>query len=285
MPVSSRTAAYCDRTWGCGSARWTAASRGGAPRGCLAGEHPGGLPRGSVGDVLAGRRDVDVEPEDGRCDRAHGRGLRAAADEEQALHRDALGAERVDAVGQCAEHPLDRGAGEVRGRGVGQPHPVQGARGVGLVGRALALEVGDQDESVGAGRGAQRQLGQAGVVDAEHARGGVEDAGGVERAREREERTGGVGEAVDQTGGVGRRGAGHGRDDPGRPDRDGDVARARGRARAPPRRCRRRRGRAPGRRARGSPRRTDRAPGGAARRGRGRARAGRAGRSPLDGDQ
>ena len=51
------------------------------------GEHPRGLAGGPVGHVLAGRRDADVEPEHRRRDRPHGRGLRAAADEEQPLDR------------------------------------------------------------------------------------------------------------------------------------------------------------------------------------------------------
>ena len=74
---------------------------------------------------------------------------------------DALGAQRVDAVGERAEHALDRGAGQVRGRRVGQAQAVQGAGGVGLVRGALALQVGHEDEPVGARGCGQGQRGQA----------------------------------------------------------------------------------------------------------------------------
>ena len=120
-------------------------------------------------------------------------------------HRHALGPQRVQAVGQRAEHALDRRARQVRRRRVAQPQAVQRAGGVGLVGRALALEVGDQDEPVGPGRRGQRERAEAGVVDAEHPRGGVEHARGVERAGEREEAAGGVGEPGDEPGPVGGR--------------------------------------------------------------------------------
>ena len=79
--------------------------------------------------------------------------------------------------------PSTAARAEVRRGGGRQPQAVQRAGRVGPVRGALALEVGHEDEAVGARRGGERELGQLVVVDAEHPRGRVEHPGGVERAR------------------------------------------------------------------------------------------------------
>jgi len=94
------------------------------------GERPGGLPGRAVRHVLPGRRDHHVDPEHRRRDPPDGLGLSAAADEEHPAHGDTLGAQRVEPVGQAAEHALDRGTRQVcRGR-VREPQAVQRAGGV-----------------------------------------------------------------------------------------------------------------------------------------------------------
>lgn len=131
---------------------------GGGPGGRegLAGEHPGGLAGGAHGDVFAGFGHEDIDAEDGGGDVADGFALGAAADE-----KDAVGF-LVGGVFQCdhgiphgAENSLDCGAGNVFAGGVGG-QPPENAGGVGSVGGALPVEVGQEGDADCAGFTAKR---------------------------------------------------------------------------------------------------------------------------------
>src|SRR5512132_1321160 len=119
-----------------------------------AGQGPGGLPGGAVGHVLGRRGDHHRVAEHGRGDPGHGLGAGAAAHQQHPPHLDALGHQRVQAVGEAAQQPLDGRPGQAGRGGVGQPEAVQRPGGVRVVGGALALQVGDQGEPAGARRGA-----------------------------------------------------------------------------------------------------------------------------------
>ncbi len=71
------------------------------------------------------------------------------------------------------------------------------AGGVGLVGGALALEVGHECHAAGTGRCSKREVGQLLVRDAEHPGCGVEDPRGIEGRDQRQEPAGRVGEPGD----------------------------------------------------------------------------------------
>lgn len=126
---------------------------GGGPGGRegLAGEHPGGLAGGAHGDVFAGFGDEDVEAEDGGGDVADGFALGAAADEEDAVGVLLGGVFEGDhGVAHGAEYSFDGGAGDVFAGGVGGKSP-EDAGGVGAVGGALTVEVGQEADAVRAG--------------------------------------------------------------------------------------------------------------------------------------
>ena len=72
------------------------------------------------------------------------------------------------------------------------------------VGGAFTVEVRHEHEPVGARRRRQRQLVEPARFDAQEAGDGVGDLGGVERADERQEPAGGVGEAGDGAARIGR---------------------------------------------------------------------------------
>ena len=114
---------------------------------------------------------------------------------------------------------------------VSRVRPCSEAVACGRSGVRSPSKYGHQDRAAGARRGGQGEVGEAGVVDAEQPRGGVEHPRRVERGDQRQEAAGGVGEAGDDAGGVGRRDV-------------GDARRRRPRCRS---RRRRRRARAPGR--------------------------------------
>ena len=190
-----------------------------------AGQDPGGLPGRAVGHVLRRRGDDHRVAEHGRGDTAQRLGLGPAADEHHPLDPDALGHQRVQAVGEAAQQPLDGRPGQAGRGGVGQPEPVQGPGGVRVVGGALTLQVGDQGEPAGPRRGAQGQLRQPPVVDAEQGRGGVQHPGGVEGADQRQEPAGGIREAGHDAAGIRGSGVVDGEDGAAGADRDDQVPR------------------------------------------------------------
>src|SRR5699024_5250707 len=130
--------------------------------------------------------------------------------------------ERRDAVGQGAQQTLHVRAGDVLA-GRGGAHAGEGGAGVGPVGGALPVEVGQQGDAVGAWHARERQLRHLLVAHAEQGAAGVEDAGGVDRGGHRQEPAGGVGEAGDGAAGVVRPGGTHHRAHARGADGDGDV--------------------------------------------------------------
>ncbi len=102
-------------------------------------EHPCGLSRRAVRDVLPRRRNRDGPAEHGGREPAYGLGSGTAADEDHPVDARATRDERIESVGQAAQETFDRRAREVgRGRRA-QPQAVHGAGRIGAVGRALAF--------------------------------------------------------------------------------------------------------------------------------------------------
>ena len=98
---------------------------------------------------------------------------------------------------------------------------------VGKVRHALTVEVRHEHDTIGAGRGLERQVVEPVVVDAEQAGDRIGHFGRVERAHEREEATGRVGEPGDRAGRIPSRCVAHREHGARRSDRDDDVTRAR----------------------------------------------------------
>ena len=109
-----------------------------------------------------------------------------------------MSAQRIDAGGDIEQHALDDGAGQILRRGIGPGHPVQGAGCLGQIRGALAVEIGQQGESAGPGLGGQRQLIQPVEVHPEHRGTGIEHAGRIKGAHQREVATGRIGEGGDR---------------------------------------------------------------------------------------
>src|SRR5699024_6464157 len=119
-------------------------------RGLLgAGERPRGLARGPEGDVLGRRGERDLAAEDRGGQLLDGFAAGGAADQGDAGGGGA-GAllERGDAVSQGAQQTLHVRAGDVL-TGGGGAHAGEGGAGVGPVGGALSVEVGQQGDAVG----------------------------------------------------------------------------------------------------------------------------------------
>ncbi len=117
-----------------------------------------------------------------------------------------------------------RGASEVLACGRGDRHAVQRCRGVREVGRALALEVGDQHQTARAGLGLQREVGERVELDVEQLCRGDEYARGVQGRDQRQVAAGRVGEAGDGAALIGGRIVGDREHRAARPDRDDHVA-------------------------------------------------------------
>ena len=112
---------------------------------------PDGLAGDTHCDVLAGFGDEDVDTEDGGGDAADGFALGAAADVEDAVGFLFCGVLEGDhGVAHGAQDSFDGGAGEVFAGGVGAKS-AEDAGGIGAVGGAFAVEVGQEADAVGAG--------------------------------------------------------------------------------------------------------------------------------------
>ena len=158
----SRAPAYCSRTTGVGSAS-SCSTPPPRPRGGsrLGRQRPRRLPGGAVGDVLPRGGHRHRAAQHGGRDRAYGPGGGTAADEQDPSRIGPVGRERVEPVGQSAEHALDRRPGEVGGGRRRERQPLERAGRPGHVRRPLPLEPGDQHQATRARRGGQRQVGEA----------------------------------------------------------------------------------------------------------------------------
>ena len=124
-------------------------------------QHPRRLPRRPVRDVLAGRRPVHRQREHRGRDPGDRLRPRRPTDQDRPLHRHVRREQRVHRVRQPAQQPLDGGARQVRGRGGAEGEAVQRAGRVGLVRRALALQVRHEHQAARACGRVERELGQA----------------------------------------------------------------------------------------------------------------------------
>jgi hypothetical protein len=112
---------------------------------------------------------------------------------------DAVGGKNIPALEEAAQHAVDCGAGDRRGRHVraetekrsGRPREVR---------RSLAIEIGHEGQASSAGSGGQRQFVERLIGDAEHAAEGVSDFRRIERCDHRDEGACRVGVAVDRAG-------------------------------------------------------------------------------------
>ncbi len=100
---------------------------------------------------------------------------------------------------------------------------MQRAGGVREVRGAFAFQVRHQHDALGAGGRGESERAEFGQVDAQHAGGRVQHAGGVERARQRQVAARGVGEPRDDAGRVGCPDVAGRGDDAGRAERDEDL--------------------------------------------------------------
>ena len=225
VAVRSRTSAYRSRTCGVGVSSTFSASgidhAGGSSPPASTQAAWRAAPRATYSP---GGGTVTGSPRTDGRDPAYGLRPRSSPDQDQPVDRRTLPLDRGHAVGQAAEHPLDRRPGQVRRGRRAQPQAVHGAGGVRAVGGALALEVGHQDQPVRAGGCGQGEAGQLVVVDTQDPRGGIEDPGGVEGRDQRQEPAGRVGKAGHGAGRVLHRPLGDRARDPRRTDRDDDVA-------------------------------------------------------------
>lgn len=104
---------------------------------------------------------------------------------------------------------------------------MQGTRGVGQVGRPLPVKVGDQGKSSGARPGRQGQPVELRQVHAQQGSRGIENAGGVQGADQRQVMPGSVGKPRHKPRGICRRGIRDGKDRARRAQGHHDVAQAR----------------------------------------------------------
>ena len=111
--------------------------------------------------------------------------------------------QRIETVKESAHNTLNRSASDLLACGIGA-NAIEHAGGLGAIGCALTIEVGQQRDTTGAKRGRHGQRIEARVIYAEQTRHGVGDLGGIERAHQRQVATGGVGETGDRSGGVDR---------------------------------------------------------------------------------
>ena len=192
----------------------------------------GGLDGRTGGDELVFGRNADGAPGQVGHDTPVGGAPGGSADEEHAsLLRRA--AEGIGTREQVADHALHGRSGELGRRHVGAQAGQRAGR-VRPVRRPLAVEVGDEHEAARSRRRLERQRVEPGVVDAEQARHRVGHLGGVHGADQRQVAAGGVGEAGDRAGRVGRRFVGDGEGGAARPRlRRGRPDEGRGRARRP----------------------------------------------------
>ena len=191
---------------------------------------PGGLPGRAVGDVLPGRRDQrparrrrparsGAPPPTGRRRRSGGPGRprRPGARSASSPSARPQSMPSTAARARCA----GVGGGQASGRAARRWRR-------GRFGRALALQVGHQHQPVRARRARDSASSASSSWSTPSSRGGgVEHPGGVERADQRQEAAGGVGEPGDRAGRrrrPARRATAN--DRAGGADRDDDVARA-----------------------------------------------------------
>ena len=181
----------------------------------LAGQHPGGLTGRADRHVLVGFWQFDVHAEDRGGQRAHGRELGSAADQQDALDVHAQTLDQFKAVALRAQQTLHERAGDVLSPGVRQRHAVQRRRGVRTVRRTLAVEVRHQRDASGTRFRGRGQFGQFVVAHAECGASGIGDARTVDRAGQRQPMSGAVGESGHRSGhvvgGHGGDGRGHAR--------------------------------------------------------------------------
>ena len=119
---------------------------------------PGGLAGRADGHVFVGGRTGHVHAENARCQHADRLGLRAAANQQNALDLRAQGADELQAVALGAQQTLDEGAGQILTCGVGQGQTGERGGGVRTVRRAFAVEIRHQRDAAGARLGANASL-------------------------------------------------------------------------------------------------------------------------------
>ena len=167
-----------------------------------AAQNPCRLPGRAVGNVLTSRRYLHRDVYERGCDIRHRRIRCRTADYEYSARLNTHIDERVDRVGKSAEHSLDGRPREILRCQILPTDAVKRSASIGQIGGSFPIEVREHDESAGTGFGGERQSGEGFHIDAEEFSGAGEDARSVQRAHQRQEDTGGIGEARDQAGGV-----------------------------------------------------------------------------------
>ena len=153
----------------------------------------GGAERGAFG---FGEGD-DAAAEDVGADLPPDGAFAAAAGEPDFRGRDAERAHAVQAVGEAEGDAFHGGAGHVRGGHGAGGEAVEDAGAARQVGRAFALEVGEEEEAVGAGRDAADGFVELRVRPAEEVARGFGGHGDVHGADEGQPGVGAVAEAGD----------------------------------------------------------------------------------------
>jgi len=95
-------------------------------------------------------------------------GTSCPADQQDASGLAALADQGVDSVGETAQHPLDRGPGEILRCGVGSGQTTQGPSGVGQARGSFPVEIREERQAVCTRSAGQGESVQAGEIGAEH---------------------------------------------------------------------------------------------------------------------